>query len=983
MQSFWFWKTWSPDYRYIWWGLAILLITSFLFFAYSYGRGPSGVIDWETFHQQITRESVSHTFDIGNFEFSVPIESYLTFEYFNGTPVNPNITASYIFLFGLVVCALMLLSIITTLDRFWFITGMGLFILFMVGLRLEVLRLFGISGRMLPIIIMALYVLISFYFNALRSSSPFLLRLFVFSVLTLILGIVIYLFSGVYYPFLHLSTTGYLPGLILTVIFILMIAHEIMAAFIYITSSGTSSSKSLRHFFIISMVYLINLVLTYMHEAGIIDWKFLYINLYLLLTISTVLGIWGFRQREVLYGNILRFNPLGAYLIVSMACITFFTTGMLMGNHNDAPLKIISDVIIFSHLGYGGIFFIYVVSNFMIMMAENLSAYKVLYKPSRMPYFTFRFAGLIATMAFVFYSNWHTYVYNGVAGFYNHLGDLYALQEKRMFAEAYYQQGRRNGFQNNRSNYTLGLIEANKNDFKNAHFHYELANSKRPTVYSLINDGNLYLIEGRYFEGIASFAHSLQQFSSNGILENNLGYAYSRIHKLDSALYLFNNARKQRSSGQTAESNFLAIIGNEYLPVKADSLLKKFTFTAPLAVSNALAVATLQRQSFTYTFDPFAKPRLDLATAAQLNNYLAYSLKQLDTTAVNKAHHIISDSANREYSEALKATLAQAFYHQNNVAQALSTMSELAYLSQIMQGKYNYIAGLWALEQGASDLASSYFSYAVLFDYKEAKLYNAIALAEAGDLTSAQIAADSLLADPDDNVREIGRQLKKIISHPASAVSSLSDLEKYQYCRYRLRTADTIQFQQVVNSIQQNNYKVSALLDMSERQFHMSNMATAINYLNQAGDVPVTDRKLIDRAKHHELIMLASRGELRALANQVNEGVSFPKERELEKLLYQALISEASGDSLTAEKNYTVLARYNPFFEEGIIAAARYFKNHPTDDMRAYGILAEAIQVNTTSYRLWMAYVAEAYAVGFDNQAEDGLQQARVLKQRK
>jgi hypothetical protein len=982
MKSLWFWKSWSTDYRVLGNVMVFLFVGALLFLWYSYWKGPDQVIGWETFEQQNTQETVSHTFDVGNFEFSVPIESYLTFEYFNGNTLEPNITASYIFILGLVLCSLILLCIITTLERFWFFVGLALFILFMVSLRLEVLRLFTIGGRTIPIVIITLYVLVSFYFNAIRSSTPFLLRLITFSSITTIIALIIHFFSGVDYPFLHLAVTGYLPGLILSVIFILMIAHEIMASFVYITSTATSSTKSLRHYLFITVIYLGNLLIAYLHEARIIDWNFLYINLYLLLSTSAILGIWGFRQREVLYENITRFNPFGAYFITSLSIITFLTTAMLLGNHNDPALKIIRDVIIFSHLGYGVIFFIYVVSNFLVMMAENLSAYKVLYKPTRMPYFTFRFAGLIATMAFVFYSNWREYVYHGMSGFYNQLGDLYELLDEKTFAEAYYQQGKMYGFQNNRSNYILGMQEAHANNFKKAHQQYDLANGKRPTEYSLANKGNLYLIEGRYFEGITFFRKSLNIFPSSGEIQNNLGFAYSKIHKLDSALVLLDQARRNKDSKTIAETNFIGLIGKEYLPVNADSLLHSFVASSPLAISNALAVATLQRQAFTREVNPLTSP-LDLASATLLNNYLVHHLKTLDTATVNAAYRIVSDSINQDYSEAIKASIAQAYYHQNNVYKALETMSELAFLSQIMQGKFNYIAGLWALEQGCPELAISYFDYAVLFDYKEARLYNTIALAEAGNLTRALSEADSLVKNPDETIREIGQQLKKIITLPVAELQSINDLEKYQFCRYRITSKDTALFNRVVPTFQSNNYKASALLEMSERLFDMNNIPQALYYVKKIENIPVTDPVLIEKVKHYELTLLSSTGNLSALAKKINEGISFTRDQELEKLLFQALISEASGDTLTAERNFTILAKYNPFFEEGIIAAARYFKKHSPDDMRAYALLANAVHINTTSYRLWLAYINEALSVGFDNQAADAMQLAEEVKKRK
>ena len=135
---------------------------------------------------------------------------------------------------------------------------------------------------------------------------------------------------------------------------------------------------------------------------------------------------------------------------------------MLLGTANDPALKVIRDFIIFTHLGFGIIFLMYIFSNFILMMADDVNVYKILYTPNRMPYFTYRFAGLITMLAFVFYSNWHEYVYHSSSGFYNSLGDLYQTMEKKGLAEAYYQQGRSYGFQNHHSNYVIGFLEGQK-----------------------------------------------------------------------------------------------------------------------------------------------------------------------------------------------------------------------------------------------------------------------------------------------------------------------------------------------------------------------------------------------------------------------------------------------------------------------------------------------------------------------------------------
>src|SRR5690606_34939568 len=100
----------------------------------------------------------------------------------------------------------------------------------------------------------------------------------------------------------------------------------------------------------------------------------------------------------------------------------------------------------------------------------------------------------------------------------------------------------------------------------------------------------------------------------------------------------------------------------------------------------------------------------------------------------------------------------------------------------------------------------------------------------------------------------------------------------------------------------------------------------------------------------------------------------------LEKTLYTALIAESSGDSTAAETNYKILATYNPYFEEGIIAAADFYRNNGTERLKPYNILAEAIQINANSIRLLKAYIKEAYRQGFDEYANSPAERLAELE---
>lgn len=977
MRTLFFWETWSVDYRRIWYIVSAIFIISLFFMWFSWFRGANGVIHWEKLQEQKIIETTVHNFRLGPFDLAVPAESYVILEYLQGSDLEHNTGASYVFLFVLIFCAMVLLTIISTFNRFWYYAAMGVFIIFVVSLRLDVLLIFGLRGYVVPVSVLVLFVALSYYFKSISPATGFSTRLLAFLVLCAVLAILIVMFSEIQLPMLHLAVTAYSAALVLSLLFIIMVAHEILVSFIYITTQG--NSKSLRHFSLISSIYMINIVITALHETGYLQWNFIYINAYLLLTVSALLGIWAFKLREPLYENFFSFSPLGAFFYTAFASICFISTAQLLANANDAALKIVRDVIIFSHAGFGIIFLTYFFANYAAMMARNIPVYKVLYKPARMPYFSFRFAGLIATLAFVFSVGWRQYIYHGLAGFYNYIGDLYILQNNETFGRSFYEQSRTLAFQNNRANYALATIKADRLDFEAAFYNYELANDKRPTDFSLINEGNLYLWRKEFFPAIRTFRQA-EKIKPSGALSNNLGYAYAKVHAVDSAVFYISEARKDGIARASAETNFFAMAATEYIPVKTDSILEIFNTSAASAVGNAIAAATLFDQDFKKEVDPLADRSLNLYSATLLNNYIVRNAKVLDTAFTSNAFRIANDSLNFDYSEALKASLAYACYHQGNVYKALQVLGELSYITQSYQGKYNYIMGLWALDQENPGIALDYFTHSVEADYKQAKLYNAIALTEAGRTERALIAWDSV-ASRSSAEKEIATRIKNILTLTYTQALALGDEDKYQFCRYNVSLHDTTNFLRIVNTFHDANYKAQALLDMAKKNFRADRILPAIRFYNQVSGLKLTDKKLYEDIRYFELRMLASRKEVRKLANQINKGITFDSAHTLEKLLYAALISESGSDMTTAAKNYELLGRMNPFFEDGILAAADFFRNQDTKSHKPYDILAEAIQVNSYSIRLLKAYATEAARIGFDEYAASAVQRLILLEQ--
>lgn len=981
MQSLFFWKSWPQSYRGLWYFLSLLFIISVVMLWVYHFMGPSTVIDWQRMQEQKIVETTVHTFRLGQFQLSVPAESYVILEYLGGSGIVHNLAATYLFLFILFFSTTVLLSVITTLEKFWFFAGMGIFILFMVILRLDVLELFGMSNQIPAIAILSVYLGAAFYFKYVRTYTTFISRFLTFLAITIITGVIVAVFAEVPNPALHLLVTAYTPALIFTVLFIIMVAHEIVVGFVYITNQSKEGSST-KHFSIISGIYLTYLIITCLHELDVINWDFIYINLYLLLTISAVLGIWGFRLREPLYENIFSFSPFGALFVLALGAIGFATISQLLGNSNDAGLEVVRDTIVYAHTGFGIIFMMYFFSNFMEMMEKNLPVYNILYKPNRMPYFTFRFAGLIASLAFLFYGSWRDYVSNGVGGFYNYVGDMHLNQGNDAYAITFYNQAKRSAFQDHRANYMLATLNASRLNIEGSEENYDQINRKNPSDFSLVNEGNLNFWEARYFDAIKDFKRADEIHPNVPAIQNNLGYSYTKVHALDSASFYLNKARESDETKNSAETNFFAMTALELIPIDADSTLKYFDTQSPSVTANAIAVATLFDQEIKTSIDPLAEKELDLYTATLLNNYINHFTQELDSAFIERANQIASDSINFSYTEALKASLAHSFYHQGKVYTALDIMNELAYRTQNYQGKFNYIMGLWALEQGSPEDAIRYFTLAETADYKDSRFYNAIARTEAKRINEAIVSWDSLMQREEPSVRKVAEQIRTVLRMNAADAMTLPDPLKYQFCRYKVPLLDTMTYNRIAASLESDNYKAQAYLDRATQLYKADKTLPAIQYLNKVTGMKISDKQLYDDIRHLELLLLASRREMQALANQINNNISFEKKHALHKRLYTALLHEVSGDTTAARKQYDFIATANPFFEEGILAAVAFFRNQDSTSLKPYNILVDAIYINTRSPKLLKAYAAEAARQGFDDYAASAVQTLNEIEER-
>jgi Tetratricopeptide repeat len=858
--------------------------------------------------------------------------------------------------------------VVSSLSRFWFIIGMGIFCIFMMTLQLESTEVFGITNKIPSIIALLLFCVLSYYFHAIRSTCSFINRLLSFSALYLILLVTIAFFGRVEDPLLHISVNGFALAVLLTIIFILMVAHEIPVAFVNIITQGTRQSKSLQHFLVIIAFYLVNLLLAYGIKIGYINLNIWVIDFFLLFTVSAVLGVWGFRQREPQYESIFSANPVGTYFILGLCALSFATMGYFMYNANDTILLVFRDVIIYSHLGYGIIFLFYVISNFGSMLTKNLQVHKVLYKPTTMPYFTFRLMGLICTFAFlVFDTNWRVPFNQIFASYYNSYGDLYLTQGNIQTAELYYNKSVFFRNQNHHAHYALAGIQAANLEPQKEIDEWIAASESYPVEQTIVNLSDAYLRSRKISEALRAIEKANNNLYDHAALLNAKGLIYTQLNIPDSALQAFQEARQSGYVKDIAETNLLAASVRFKINYPADSLLLLLGSDKEGPKTNALALANLQNTPIEIDFTIGSDTSLSATKAAFICNYFINQREKVDTAFIHQAIELARRPVNDPFKEHILIASAQAYYAQGMVKSAFELTREVAYSRG--SGKYFLLLGNWAFEQGNPEIAANYFAIAKEKQQPAALLSEALALTEANDFTTAPGTSHSTY-----------EKMIAVLQATPSQIETRDDESKYLYCRYKIALEDSNQFQKIVNSIRNEELKARALVEYSKKWYALDEGEVAARFLNMLDGLTPSKESTLAEVYYMTCMLLADSKNWDELKTQISTVDLLKKYYRNELIYWQALLDEQDGKLDKVKESFNHLGKANMYFEEGVVASSQFFAKDTTiDRLKSYSMLVEGLLVKPNSVRLLKAYVKEAAIIGFDDEAEESLEKLKAI----
>ncbi len=974
METLFFWREWERKERFLFVSFATITLVNLIYGAYTIFTGIDNVIQWEVVNKLDQLKGSIYQFDRGLVNFSIPVDNYVIFQYFEGSDLHISHFHVYVYLVFLVVSINLIMAVLPSFSKFWFYAGLGGFIGFMVLLNLNQIDLFNQNDNSALLIVLGLYLAPGYYFREFNPSLPVLWRFLIYSLIAVVIGVLFHQFAGVERPFLYIANYGIYAPVIIAVFFILSVAHEIIYGFIYlITRSNTPDSKnSLAHFIVISLSFLAYVAITYMHYTRQIRWDLIYLNPFLLLGIAMIIGLWGFKKREELYAEMFSFKPFGALIYLGFAILTMSTIAYLSSIGNDPFIEVFEDAILYSQLGFGILYFIYIIANFSSMLVNNMRVSKIVYQSRIFPFFVFRIGGVIA-VGFIFFQSGIFPYYQSLAGYYNNLGDVFLSENQLDLAREYYENASSYEHQNHRSNYAMATIGRRQKDKFDEAYYFENSLLKNPTEYAYVNLGNVYIGNNQFFEGLFKVREGLEKFPYSPHILNNLGYFYSRTEITDSAYYFFNLANNASGKHRVPVTNMYGLLAQSgiYIPIDSLDRVYKVRNYKP-ARANQLAILNNFRipESEKDLIDGFGL--VDVADFTYLYNAGVNRVHSSDTVFFNQLKAIVDTTQNSFYINRVDIIRAMNYYFTHQTGKTFGILDD--YSSRSMFNlEYLRIMGKLALQLDCPELAVRFFEQTNINKDENDLLHLTIAQMEAGDHYAAQQNLNELVISASTDVANAARIYLDIIKmEHISSLDALPDEKIYLINRYRPDLRKERSFSSLVADMKDPYLRDMMHLERVEYLIDMDSMNEAVSYYErmdlQSGDSLLAQRK--NRIAYRLDIILANN----------NSYIDYPGILPVNhpNYLYDLLLESSeklkAGDTTGLSQAFLILGTWDPYFEMGVIHAADYFNNTMDDIYRAYKILTDAYVLNPYSLPLGKKIVSLSVELNMYEYAVGGLQ---------
>ncbi len=745
-----FWKGWPKREQAAAVFVLVFLVLSVCLFVFRVIHPVGNVVSWDVLTEMAELPTVIDAFRFGKQDFGVHIPSRLVTEQFVASLMHIDFYHGVLFLVPALLGLSLLLAAVTSLPRTRYLGAMTLFLILVAVSRLEMVT--G-GGRVFPVLVVVLYGALSYYLHAFRQESDIAARAGAFVLLTAVLVPAVALGSREAAPGLTFIVYTYPVWFLLSVVFLLLVATEIMAGLVWLSTGGAGRRgiSSLTPFLVISFLYLFILLLMYLENTRQIGAGFSMVSPVFLALGAAIPGLWGFRQR---YGEArLSFRSSGFWIYTGLFLVAAAFGGYVASQANDPVLEVLEDTVVNGQLAMSVAFLFYIVANFYPLFRDGQAVHRVLYKPLRFGLYKARILGFAGVLVLFTMQNLLP-VSQTVAGYFNGLGDLRTFTGEYVLAEQYYKMALQQEFQNHKANYALGSLALRQGDRTAAGFYFRQATLKKPSPQAYAALSGVLLEEELFFDALFNLRRGLQAFPESGELANNLGALYLRTSVTDSAFYYLEKAGKAAGKAEVPATNLLALA----LKTGQQELAGAARHDGYVSwQANWLGYRNLTKDFSAYPFHPQFIRKDSLLSASGLAYVVNYSLNQARTVPAKLALGLADKNA-FSANELLLASL-YAEYYSGNKSKALQALAVLAEGEEERHRLYKKILGQWFLQLGLYDKADEQFAYT---GDDEGLLGRSIAAAMKGEPVLANMMLDKI--DEKSSAAGYAKTLQEIFS---------------------------------------------------------------------------------------------------------------------------------------------------------------------------------------------------------------------------
>ncbi len=950
----------------------------------AYFTGANFTYQWYTEGQFHSISMLYEQYQIGLYKLPIMAENLAMTEKFRASDIQLYAWPAYSLLgmVALVIC--LLLALTADLSRFYFTLAMVLFVGLLLLLKLDHLMLFYTLGKWGLGLGMALYIPLAYWLHQQAYRYSLTQRFAFFLAATTVFATILYFFSGVSDPFLHLAYYGFYVPLLLTVFFIFTVGHEVVSALLKLITStrGSSEGKNLYHFLIVSLIYLLNVALVYLRNARIVGFDFYLIDAFLLLLPAAILGIWGYRDRESTYNTIFPFYPHGALLYAALGVVATATIAFCFATSNDALLETIEDTITYTQLGFGLMFLVYALANFYTLIYRNHNVGLIMYKPPRMPYVTSRIAGTVVVAALFLQSNMIPYL-QAKSGFFIGVADMYAISGDYLSSREYYNLAAVYSNTSHRMNYGLASLEMKQGNRMEALRYLRQAVAKNPTPYAYVNLAEAFFDRNQFFDGIFVLHEALEIFPDNGPLLNNLGVHYLTTNSVDSTYQYLLQAVDAPGAANAAQANIFALLLLNDLNIKSDtvqSLVQKVQYKPALA--NLLALANKKDINVSdmpdQPFDTLAY--IQPGHLVYAHNKMLNQPAMVDSSLWLQMQHYFQEYPQPWLEEKLQFAAALAAYRNGNLSTCVQQLSTLAMSEQAQSVVYQAAMGKVALAQHAPRLATEYLGTAVGRGRNDLAPELAFAYMYMGAFDNARSLWQQVKEQPDTVNRALATDMLHLLSLNAVREALVYDDQlRYHFIYFLQSRFPADDMEALAVSIDNQNYRALAYTALGRSALQANELEKAADLVSKIQALNITSDDAYEQfvAYYIEYILATDQYELlQGVLEQLGlQSTSLQAHLTLARGVHQGFIGAyAEADSLLRH-----LAYENPFFETGVMAAVRHFNRNEKDTRLSYDILLNALNINPYSTELNKAYILQSLKLGLRDYAAESLEQLKAL----